>query len=143
MAELFSKCLAYYPDSISIDKIKKGIYDNLCCLAVKPMDASNMIGETLKYLNSNNIIMNSEWLNLCIGVLLQEEFCKKYEIVENSEVDAEKVEDDVFKIYYLNYIAYCETHDVFPELKTYMKDMKQYFGKFRKYIAFFPPPPVW
>ena len=36
------------------------------------MNASHTIGETLKYMNSNDIIMDSYWLNLCITVSLVE-----------------------------------------------------------------------
>ena len=108
---------------MDIKNIEKGIYDNLTDLAVKPVDASITIGETLKYMNENNIIMDSYWLNLCIIISLLEDFFKKYGIVDDaSKVDINKTQKDVFKVFYLNYITYCETNNIFTELKLYMKE---------------------
>jgi predicted unusual protein kinase regulating ubiquinone biosynthesis (AarF/ABC1/UbiB family) len=120
LARLFTDAIYYYPPNMTLPQIEESIYDNLTCHVDKPADASNTISETLMYMNNNNIIMNSSWLNLCIIISLLEDFFKKYGIVDNSsKVDANKTRKDVFKIFYLNYISYCKTHKVFNELELY------------------------
>ena len=122
LAKLFTRCIHYYPNTLTLQNIETGIFNNLTDIAIKPMNASHTIGETLKYMNSNDIIMDSYWLNLCITVSLVEDFFKKYGIVEDANnVNSENTIQDVFKVFYLNYITYCKTYNVFPELKTHME----------------------
>jgi predicted unusual protein kinase regulating ubiquinone biosynthesis (AarF/ABC1/UbiB family) len=122
LSKLFTEAIYYYPDNMTLPQIEEGIYNNLTCYVDKPADANNTIGETLRYMNTNNIIMNSTWLNLCVIISLLEDFFKKYGIVDDStKVDAVKTRKDVFKIFYLNYITYCETNKVFHKLKDYLK----------------------
>jgi len=122
LSKLFTEAVYYHPDDMTLPQIEEGIYNNLTCHVDKPSDANNTIGETLRYMNTNNIIMNSSWLNLCVIISLLEDFFKKYGIVDDStKVDVTKTRKDVFKIFYLNYITYCETNKVFHELKDYLK----------------------
>lgn len=122
LSKLFTEAVYYYPSHMTLQDIEDGIYNNLTCYVDKPTDANNTIGETLRYMNERNIIMNSTWLNLCVIISLLEDFFKKYGIVDDStKVDTVKTKKDVFKIFYLNYITYCETNNIFKELIEYLK----------------------
>jgi len=123
LSKLFTRCIHYHPPNMTLDEIEDSIYRDISCHADKPTDASNTISETLRYMNDNNIIMNSTWLSLCISVSLLEDFFKKYGIVDDAtKIDSEKTKKDVFKIFYLNYISYCNTNNIFPDLKKYLEE---------------------
>ena len=121
LSKLFARSVASKPDNISSEEIQNDIYSNLLEYSYKPLDASTTIGETISYLNKKNIIMNSYWMTLCIIISLVEEFFIKYDVVNRKGLDADKTGADVFKVFYLNYISFCETHNVFPELKLHLE----------------------
>ena len=121
LSKLFTKSISYKPDDISLEDIEKDIYNNLIDLSYKPLDASTTISETIQYLNSKKVIMNSYWMTLCITISLVEDFTVKYDIVNKKNMDPDRTAEDVFKVFYLNFISFCETNNVFNELKNHME----------------------
>ena len=121
LSKLFTQSISYKPDDINLEDIEKDIYNNLIDLSYKPLDASTTISETIQYLNSKKVIMNSYWMTLCITISLVEDFTVKYDIVNKKNMDPDRTAEDVFKVFYLNFISFCETNNVFNELKNHME----------------------
>ena len=60
---------------------------------------------------------------MCVGILLVEKDIKKYGILRSDKrEDLNRTKRDVFKVDFLNYINFCDTHNCFNGLSTYMKE---------------------
>lgn len=123
LAKLFRKGIKWHPNNLTLDDIEEGMYTDITAVTSQPIDVNDVITSILKYMNYNKIIIKHEWLNLCVGILLVEKDIKKYGILRSDKrEDLTRTKRDVFKVDFLNYINFCDTHNCFNKLSIYMKD---------------------
>jgi predicted unusual protein kinase regulating ubiquinone biosynthesis (AarF/ABC1/UbiB family) len=123
LAKLFRRGIKWHPNNITLDEIEEGMYTDITNITSQPINTNSIIKSILKYMNYNKIIIKHEWLNLCVGILLVEKDIKKYGILRSDKrEDLNRTKRDVFKVDFLNYINFCDTHNCFNHLSTYMKE---------------------
>jgi predicted unusual protein kinase regulating ubiquinone biosynthesis (AarF/ABC1/UbiB family) len=114
--ELFMSEIAY--DNINKDKLINSLMDGFTAICEEPFNM-NIVFSKLTYLFSvNNIIINSIFLNVLLFMCLIEDIFKKTNLICIN--DCGRV--NTFKLaknQKLDVIAFCKTHNVYPDLLAY------------------------
>lgn len=100
--------------------VKKELQKELSQWNIKPLNVNTILNTLCKWAANNNIVYNGNFLNLLIIMSLLEDEFRKFGLTgSEKKEDPKETIECIFKVEYLNYINFCETKNIFTELKKY------------------------
>lgn len=121
MTDVLINSIYYLPKDVDKTDMRNEIYEMTKTITSKKLNFFTTITDLLGIFSKRGVIFNNEILNILVTGTLAENIFSKYGLINKNDEGLSK--DDFYKTELMNYISFCETHDIFPEVANYYREI--------------------
>lgn len=114
--------IEYHPfTEEEFERKKIELRNSLLEWTIKPLHINIILNLLCRWAAENSVIYNGNFLNFAVIMSLVEDDFRRFGLTghDKKKEDHNETVECIFKVEYLNYINFCETKNVFSELKEY------------------------